>query len=134
MMTGSSKEGKKMNLLEKRNLSFKSKMCVQETTDIFQKFKDKSVMITGASGLICSAVVDLWIIANQELDLADDTVYTLGRNIERLKTSFFYLFGKANALYQYCMMRRKEFTFTNKVDYIIHGASHASPELYSENL
>lgn len=130
MMTGSSKAGKKMNLLENENYLSNLKMCVQETTEIFQKFKDKSVMITGANGLICSAVVDLLIIANQELDLKL-TIYTLGRNIERLKTRF-STYLASECIVPVLYDATKEFTFTNKVDYIIHGASHASPELYSE--
>lgn len=39
MMTGSSKEGKKMNLLENETYLSNLKMCVQETTDIFQNSK-----------------------------------------------------------------------------------------------
>ena len=46
----------------------------------------KSFLITGASGLIGSCVIDLLMLANQKG--ADNHVYALGRSYEKLSKRF----------------------------------------------
>ncbi|EGP5038363.1 NAD(P)-dependent oxidoreductase [Enterococcus faecium] len=119
-----------MNLLENKTYLSNLKKCIQETSGILQGFKEKNIMVTGANGLICSAVVDLLVMANQELDL-NITIYALGRSVERLEERF------STASAEMCVVpvlydATKEFSFDKNVDYIIHGASNASPDLYTE--
>lgn len=84
-----------------------------------EKLKNSRILITGATGLVCSAIVDLLI--NSRLNI---TVYAAGRNeakvVERFGNKVEFLFYEAT----------KPIDFTIDVDFIIHGASNASPNLY----
>ena len=92
-----------------------------------EKLKNKSVLITGASGLICSTLVDLLIGCNLEKQ-AGITIYAAGRNITRLKERFSH--GLSAGVIPVVYDATKEIRFDFSVDYIIHGASNASPDKY----
>lgn len=87
-----------------------------ETFD-FSALCNKTVLVTGATGLVCSAVVDMLLECGAK-------VYAAGRSKEKveqrfnLKTEFVYY----DAI--------KPFQFGENVDYIIHGASNANPSAY----
>lgn len=83
------------------------------------ELRNSRILITGATGLVCSAIVDLLI--NADLDI---TVYTAGRSEKKVAERFD---GKVKYI-QYDAT--KPITFDVDVDYIIHGASNASPNLY----
>lgn len=55
----------------------------------FDKFNNSSILITGASGLICSFLVDVLMYRNNNLD-ANITIYMLCRNEEKLLNRFSY--------------------------------------------
>ena len=87
----------------------------------------KSVMITGAAGLICSSIVDVLFRYNDTHDIPIH-IYAAGRRMEEMSARF----GN--------QINRDDFTFVvnaasktnNKldihVDYIIHGAGNAFPD------
>lgn len=93
-----------------------------------QELEEKSVMITGAAGLICSSIVDIFMRYN---DTHEKKIlfFAAGRWLEEMKARFG---AKVN---------RKDFNFVvydaaridNKLDfhcdYIIHGASNAFPSM-----
>ena len=54
-------------------------------------FKDTKVLVTGAAGLICSYIVDMFILANKKYD-ANITIMALSRTEESLKSRFDYYF------------------------------------------
>ena len=81
--------------------------------------KDSRILITGATGLVCSAIVDLLVSA--ELNI---TVFAACRNAQKVHERF----GEAVQFVDYDAT--KQIAFDIAVDYIIHGASNASPELY----
>jgi nucleoside-diphosphate-sugar epimerase len=85
----------------------------------------KKLLITGGTGLIGSAIVDL-IIANNEINNYETEVYVAARNQQKVDSRFggstYIKWVEYNAL--------DPFSFDVKVDYIIHGAGNASPELY----
>ncbi len=91
------------------------------------KLAGKRVLVTGASGLICSAIVDLLVACNQEKNTGI-TVYAAGRSVDKLAARF--PDGAANGVQfvPYDATGPIDFDFT--VDYIIHGASNASPDKY----
>lgn len=89
--------------------------------------KDKSIFITGCNGLICSAIVDLLIISNYEQKL-NLNLYLGTRNREKTATLFDVENNPFIKLVDYDAT--KEVIFDEQVDYFIHGASNASPELY----
>jgi len=86
-----------------------------------------SIFITGATGLICSAVVDLLLRYNESVEEEKTIqVYVAGREQKRVKKRFirycekhYFHFVKYNAAHH------NEFPF--HFDYIIHGASNAAP-------
>ena len=56
----------------------------------FKKMFNKSIMITGATGLIGSFIVDVLMFANKEYN-ANITIYATGRSKERLKKDLVYI-------------------------------------------
>lgn len=91
--------------------------------------KKGSVLVTGASGLIGSCLVDTLLLANNELG-CDFKVYALGRKREKLEKRFSYANGsdRLNLIVQDICQ-----PLDNSIDaqYIIHAASNADPVSYS---
>jgi nucleoside-diphosphate-sugar epimerase len=91
--------------------------------------KNKSVLITGATGLIGSAIVDTLIYANRAKNF-DINIFATSRDIDKLRKRFEkYSNDKLLTFVKYDASRDLNFGF--KVDYIIHGASNAHPIVYS---
>ena len=86
-----------------------------------RELKNKTVFVTGASGLIGAAVV-------RELLLAGASVIAAGRSVARLKARLGTAFGLSFQAYD--ATRNNEFSF--KADYLILAASPASPNLFVE--
>lgn len=87
----------------------------------------KKILITGASGLICSAIADLLIFCNRE-HKTNITIFLAGRNTEKLKNRFPDTEKDGVIFVAYDATKEIDFDFS--VDYIIHGASNASPDKY----
>ena len=86
---------------------------------------NKKVLITGGTGLIGSAIIDL-ILANNEYNDTNTTIFVASRNqkavLSRFGNSKFLVWVNYDAL--------KPIDFQEKVDFIVHCAGNASPELY----
>lgn len=91
-----------------------------------EELNGKSILITGASGLICSAFTDLLIYAKQKHGLSLK-IYALGRDVDKLKARF----GDQVESCFYDSLLPLE--LEKVVDYVVHGAGNASPELYVNN-
>lgn len=87
--------------------------------------ENKKILITGGTGLIGSAVVDLCLEANVYLK-SNITIYLAVRNKEKIKERF----GEGSGLIVIDYDALKPFKFSEKVDYILHCASNANPTLY----
>ena len=91
-----------------------------------QELAGKSVLITGGTGLICSAVIDTLIYWN-ETHLDKIGIVIAGRSTANVKSRFTPYYQK-NWLkflpYDASLLENK---FECSCDYIIHGASNASP-------
>lgn len=100
-------------------------------TDLFSNFQNKSIFITGASGLIGSAVVDL-LLRYSELHSGCITIFAGGRS----ESSFFNRFSKYKEC-SYLHFIPYNASSSNSLDfhadYIIHGASNASPSKIQDN-
>ena len=91
--------------------------------------KDKSFLVTGASGLIGSCIIDLLALANE--NGKTNHIYALGRNAKRIKNRFsdnlesayFHIIEQ-----DICCPLDDSFHF----DYIIHCASYADPIKYAK--
>ena len=80
---------------------------------------NSNLLITGATGLVCSSIIDLLISSDLNI-----TVYAAGRSEQKVIERFE---GKVKFV-QYDATQ--PISFDLDVDYIIHGASNASPNLY----
>lgn len=92
-----------------------------------EKLKNKKILITGATGLICSAIVDLLICSNL-VDGTGMTIYAAGRNTDKIAHRFPQGIGAGLVPVAYDATKALEFDF--EADYVIHGASNASPDKY----
>ena len=95
-----------------------------ETFDL-TSFKDKNILITGGLGLICSSVVDLMVVYNECYN-ANINVYVADIN----ENGFFARYGEYACVKYVPYDATKPIDFDINIDYIIHGAGLASPELY----
>lgn len=89
-----------------------------------------SILITGATGMICSAVAEVLFFLNKEKS-ANMQIILAGRNKERMKERF-YCFeeGKDYTFFQYDATSSTPINI--KADYIIHGASNADPGKFAK--
>lgn len=84
-------------------------------------FKDKTILVTGATGLIGSLLVRLLMFANTRKHL-DCTVVAIVRNVEKAK-KVFAEFLKNNRLIIKEYDLSKEICINVDVDYIVHAAA-----------
>ena len=92
--------------------------------------KNSSVLVTGATGLVCSAIVDFLLNYNDSYN-AGIIVYIAARSTERTQNRFGDRIRRSDVVFvEYDALKTLHWDF--KVDYIIHGASPANPSLYVE--
>lgn len=105
-----------------------------ENTDILEGFKNKSIFITGGTGLIGSAVVDLLLMSNLVKNL-NITILVASRNASKAQARFadFVDTKVVNSLsfIPYDSTRNNNLDF--HADYIIHAASNAHPKAFVES-
>ena len=96
----------------------------------WQKLKGKSLMLSGATGLIGSFLVDVIMEKNQR-DKLDCTVYALGRDRKKAKDRFSKY---ADDPYLVFMPYDVKMPFVDEeigiVDYVLHLASNTHPVQY----
>lgn len=91
----------------------------------------KRILITGSGGLICSALVDVFMMLNNKYNYEIE-VYAAGRVRERICERFkFWINNPRFHFLQYDAL--KPIDFEEVFDYIVHGASPANPSLYSSH-
>lgn len=96
----------------------------------FSIFKDKKILITGATGLIGSYLIDLLIKKNNN-DNLNTQIYAVSRSKEKLKNRFNNYYDNNNfhpVIQDVC-----EPFAIDSLDYIIHGASNTHPVAYSSD-
>ena len=97
---------------------------IRESIPDWEALRGKSVLVTGAGGLICSALVDAL------MSMGDVRVYAAGRNTQKLQKRFVYWADNRNLHFlQYDAAL--PLAFNQRFDYLFHGASNASPAAYS---
>lgn len=116
---------------------YKNELYLQDVCDTasvnipWEKFENKSVMVSGASGLIGSFLIDVLMYRNRNKDM-NTTIYALGRNEEKAKVRFGNYFE--DPLFHFLKYDINESFVRDdvgKVDYIIHLASNTHPVAYA---
>ena len=95
----------------------------------FEDLKEKSVIITGATGLIGSFLVEALMYSN-EMFSNNINVYAVGRSKERLMNRF-NSFACNKYFHPIEQDINKPLTFDFSANYIIHAASNAHPFAFS---
>ena len=90
--------------------------------------KDGSVLVTGATGLIGSCIIDLLMLSIEHGRHFE--VYALGRNKEKLSARF-EAYKESDHLHFIVQDIMKPLDNSISYDYIIHGASNADPHNYA---
>lgn len=91
---------------------------------------DKKILITGATGLICSSVVDVLYSLNKRRNL-NWKIFIAARNIEKAKERFSE-FSDSGTISFVQYDASKSCDFPRGIDYIVHGAGNAYPAVFNE--
>lgn len=114
---------------EGRNI-YKELMDKSIQQNQLDELEGKSILVTGATGLIGATLVDLLIELNEQFE-KNITIYLAVRNLSKAQKLFNQVLNR-----QYFNIvsydANKELTFNFNVDYIVQGASNANPSLYVE--
>ena len=97
-------------------------LVIDNNQNTLRELRGTRILITGASGLVCSPIVDLILRSNNRLG-TDIDLYLAGRSEERLKKRFP---GNKFTFVPYDATEKNHFDF--HTDYIIHGASNSGPK------
>lgn len=102
-----------------------------ESLPELSELEGKSVLVTGANGLICSAVIDVLTRYNEAVKKNRNiSVTAAGRSPERMRARFGKFCGKDYfTLMHYDASSPEPVKFS--ADYVIHGASNAHPAAMS---
>ncbi len=111
---------------------YESKLWLSDLDEILEALPELDelagcgVMVTGCTGLICSAVMDVLIRWN-ETHGGKIRILAAGRSEKRVKTRFALYTGETWFSFVPYDASSTENMLTLPCDYIIHGASNASP-------
>ena len=113
---------------------YENKMWNDDVSEVIKlnqwikEYEGKSVLITGATGGVCSAIVDI-LIKNNEVVNNPTEIYVAGRSFEKMKNRFgkytkenFFHFVEFDAT-------DGKLNIDKNIDFMIHGASNSSPDM-----
>lgn len=109
----------KLQLTEDRTLSQDLERAASSELIDWEAFRGKSILVTGATGLIGSQTVQTLILAGALHDL-NLTVYALVRNQKKAEAMLKNCLGKGLKIVACDLL--KPIQFEEEIDYILHGA------------
>jgi nucleoside-diphosphate-sugar epimerase len=97
----------------------------------WDRLNNKNILITGATGLIGSFLIDVLMFRNKHYG-SQISIYAIGRNSIRAKNRFGMYWE--NPLFKFIEQDVVEkINLSENVDYIIHGASNAYPASFASD-
>ncbi len=111
---------------------YKSPIWLQDIDFILENYPEFealagcSVLVTGAGGLICSALVDVLIRYNETHNKKIE-IHAAARSEERIKNRFGDFFYRNYFAFEQYDANSSVILIDNHADYIVHGAGNASP-------
>lgn len=93
----------------------------------WSKLKDKTFMISGATGMIGSFLIDV-IMSKRYLGCK---VVALGRNEEKARKRFESYWDNDNFIFYRTDINEDEIVYEGRIDYVIHLASNTHPKAYA---
>ena len=97
----------------------------------WERLKRKSLLISGATGLIGSFLIDVIMFLNKEQNM-ECKVYALGRSEEKAKARFSYCYESNNFQFiPYDINKPFVRDDISDVDYVLHLASNTHPVAYA---
>ena len=104
----------------------------QSQIELWELLRDKTVLITGAYGMLPSYMVYMLIYLNEKKHDYNIQIITIVRNCEKLKVRFGDFVDRS---YFHVIQEDvcQSISYEGKIDYIIHGASPASSQYYDVN-
>lgn len=96
---------------------------VRDVKKLSEKIKDKTFLVTGGAGFLGSWFCDVLNEFNANIICLDNLISGSFKNIEHLMNRKNFKFIKKDVC---------NFTITDRLDYIVHMASIASPSVYNE--
>ncbi len=96
----------------------------------WKKFANKTILITGANGFLPAYIVDFLMYLNQEYFSETCKVIALVRNIEHAEKRFCNYLNNQMFILLHQDVSNK-IIIQEKIDFIIHAASPASPKYYA---
>ena len=116
-----------INMIYDSPLWFEDIDKISQSLPELSELAGKSVLITGAAGLICSAVTDIFIRYNETHD-TPIRIIAAGRWPEEMSNRFGEYYERDYFSYVRYDASKNDNRIAVKADYIIHGASNASPK------
>jgi len=102
---------------------------IYNSTISWSRFTGKNILITGANGFLPAYLVQSLLFANQANSSLNLKVFALVRNIDKAKKRF-NDYADNKALVFIAQDVCDEILIKEKIDFIIHAASQASPKFY----
>ena len=96
----------------------------------WERFRDKSVMISGATGMIGRFLIDVIMLQNREIGL-NCKIYALGRSPEKAQKRFARYWDDPDFNFCACNIGDAVICPAEKIDYVLHFASNTHPKAYS---
>lgn len=113
---------------------YDSKLWINDIDDVLlvipelDDLADKSVLITGAAGLVCSAIVDILFRYNDTHE-RPIRILAAGRWLDEMKTRFHEMVDRQDFQFVAYDASKTDSAIAVHADYIIHGASNAFPSM-----
>ena len=119
-----------MNLYDNK-LYIEDLLFVGELDLPWERLRDKCIMLSGATGMLGSFLIDV-VLEKNLIDDLNCTVYALGRNVERAKERFCKFLDDPHLVFiPYDVKLPFHRDNLGTVDYIFHLASNTHPIQYS---